>query len=231
MSNGPRLVLLPGLDGSGLLFERFLAAAPPQIDVDVVSYPGDLRLGYADLVPRVRERLPTDRPYVIIGESFSGPVALALAADPVGDLRGVVLVATFATPPAPRWLAHLPWRILFVLPTSTLAMRRLLAGNDDALIGELRRVVRLVSPRVLAARVASTLSVDARDALARIRHPLLYIQATRDRVVPRRCLRDILAVRDDVSVRRIDSLHTVLQLAPDAAWRVVSEFVRSACAS
>ncbi|WP_457676365.1 hypothetical protein [Thiolapillus sp.] len=39
------LVLLPGMDGSGLLFEPLLKAIPKGIAVRVISYPGNERLG------------------------------------------------------------------------------------------------------------------------------------------------------------------------------------------
>jgi hypothetical protein len=37
----PLLVLLPGLDGSGLLFERFLAELPPEFRTLIIPYPDD----------------------------------------------------------------------------------------------------------------------------------------------------------------------------------------------
>ncbi|MFA5258386.1 MAG: hypothetical protein WC360_09565, partial [Opitutales bacterium] len=76
----PALILLPGLDGTGRLFSDFVAALGPEADVVVVSYPTDQCLSYHELVAFVRPFLPRDRPYVILAESFSGPIGIALAA-------------------------------------------------------------------------------------------------------------------------------------------------------
>jgi hypothetical protein len=35
----PTLVLMPGLDGTGLLFERFVSALPPHIRTCIIEYP------------------------------------------------------------------------------------------------------------------------------------------------------------------------------------------------
>jgi hypothetical protein len=35
----PILILMPGLDGTGLLFERFVSALPPHIRTHIIEYP------------------------------------------------------------------------------------------------------------------------------------------------------------------------------------------------
>ena len=69
------LVLLPGMDGTGDLFAPLLSALPPALRTIVVRYPCDRPLGYAG-----RTRGPKDQPFVLLGESFSGPIAAAIAA-------------------------------------------------------------------------------------------------------------------------------------------------------
>ena len=226
MNTNLTLVLLPGLDGTGRLFSRFIDQAPGRLRTQVVSYPGDREIDYAQLEIDVRAQLPTDGPYAIVGESFSGPVAIALASRPAGDLRGVILAASFATPPAPPIWRYLPLQSVFRLPVPIMVLRKYLAGSDRQLARDIREVARSVSPRVLASRVRATLSVDVRRELATVECPLLYIQATRDLVVPPRCLQDILSVRKDVAVRQVESRHPVLQLEPAASWDIVMEFLQ-----
>ena len=53
----PTLVLLPGLDGTGKLFTRFLdalKASNDDVDTRVIAYPTDRPLGYEALEARVR---------------------------------------------------------------------------------------------------------------------------------------------------------------------------------
>src|SRR4051812_12200514 len=78
VSERTQLVLLPGLDGSGRLFQPLLAELPKWIEPVVVAYPPE-RARFDDLVPIARERLPHSGAFASLGESFSGPLALMLA--------------------------------------------------------------------------------------------------------------------------------------------------------
>jgi pimeloyl-ACP methyl ester carboxylesterase len=219
------LILLPGLDGTGTLFDRFIADCPEELSPQVVAYPGDRKLGYLELEPIVKQQLPRDSPFVIIAESFSGPLAVILGSRSIPNLRAVVLAASFVTPPALRLWRYLPWNLLFRLSVPMLVLRPLFPGADAALAREMREAVRKVSPSVLAARVRSALSVDVREYLATVPCPMLYIQATRDLVVSRKCLSDILSIREDATVEQLDSHHPVLQLSPSMAWEVIERFL------
>jgi pimeloyl-ACP methyl ester carboxylesterase len=225
MSDELTVTLLPGLDGTGKLFDRFVSRCPRGFSPQVISYPGDRPLDYPELETFVHERLPRDRPFVIVGESFSGPLAVILASRSIPNLQAVVLVASFVTPPAFHVWRVLPWGLLFRFSVPVSMLRALFPGSDAALACEMRGAVRTVASGVLAARVRSTMSVDVRGHLARTTCPLLYIQATRDLVVPRRCLGKILSVRQDVIVERLDSHHPVLQLRPEHAWEAIERFL------
>ena len=82
MSGLPELVLMPGLDGSGALFAGLLRAAPQELSLSVLRYPDEGRQDYpalqAYLAPELAARR---RPYVLVAESFSGPLALRIGAD------------------------------------------------------------------------------------------------------------------------------------------------------
>ena len=73
------LVLLPGMDGTGDLFAPLLSALPPALRTIVVRYPCDRPLAMPNW-RRTRARAPQDQPFVLLGESFSGPIAAAIAA-------------------------------------------------------------------------------------------------------------------------------------------------------
>ena len=80
------LVLLPGLDGTGLLFEPLLAALPSSIRTQVVAYPPDQSLSLAEYAALVRKLLPKGD-VVLLAESFSGLVALSLLVEGVALSR------------------------------------------------------------------------------------------------------------------------------------------------
>ena len=94
--NGPiTAVVLPGLDGTGLMLRDFAIALQPYFRVQILDYPTDKPFGYDELFSYVREHLPHSN-YFIIGESFSGPLALRFAQNAPDSLKCVVLGASFA---------------------------------------------------------------------------------------------------------------------------------------
>src|SRR4051794_17198322 len=89
------------MDGTGEFFAEFIAALPPGVEPMVVKYPPDRAMNYAELEELVRASLPVERPFVLLAESFSGPVAVAIAASKPAGLRGLVLVCSFVRSPLP----------------------------------------------------------------------------------------------------------------------------------
>jgi pimeloyl-[acyl-carrier protein] methyl ester esterase len=220
-------VLLPGLDGTGALFDPIREALERAGHVvTVVAYPPDEELDYASLVERVV--LPSV-PFVLVGESFSGPVALALAARRPPFLRAVVLVATFARPPllGSPFLLPVVGALLFRLALPPVLLRCLLVGfgASASLVGLVAATVRSVPPGVLAHRVRAVLAVDADVAARACTVPVLYLRATHDRLVARRCADHLGALIPGMQVRDVVGPHLVLQANPEEAAREILRFV------
>jgi pimeloyl-ACP methyl ester carboxylesterase len=225
----PQAILLPGLDGSGRLFGPLLAAGPRAFDPEPLSFPPDEPLGYDELAALVRPRLPRRR-FVLLAESFSGPLAVRLAAERPRGLAALVLAATFLHRPLDALLHPVRGLVgarLFGLPMPAPLVRRFLAGPDapDALVAEVQRAVAAVSPAVLAHRSTEALTVDARDALAGVEVPILFLAPTRDRLIRRDAHEDVLALRPDAEVAPIEAPHMVLQRCPHASLARIEEFL------
>jgi pimeloyl-ACP methyl ester carboxylesterase len=219
------IVLLPGMDGTGELFAPLVAALGDQFRAQVVSYPRAERLGYAALADRVRALLPRNEDYVLLAESFSGPLGVMLAAERPQRLRGLVLCATFARPPLPllRWMA--PWAQtvpLAALPDRVLAWGLLGSHATPSLLKAIRHAVQSV---VLAARVRAVAGVDVSVALSDVQVPVLYLQARNDRVVPPRALRPFMALGDRLQVVSCAGPHCLLQARAGDAAAAISAFV------
>ena len=63
-----RMVLLPGLDGTGRLFAAFLAALPTTIITTVVTFPAQERLSYCELSPFVSAAVPKTEPFALLAD-------------------------------------------------------------------------------------------------------------------------------------------------------------------
>ncbi len=225
-------VLLPGLDGTTRLFSRFLAAADGTLDLRPITYPGDVFLGYDKLESMVRRFLPTDRPFGLLGESFSGPLALRIAARPPPNMVGVVLATTFHRRPAANPIAVLrPLApAFFRLPLPRHVVRLLLAGPDaeTELVEEVRAAVALAHGDVMAARAAEALAVDASEELAACKLPILALCGRWDRLIRRSIPAELRRLRPDAEVHVLDAPHLVLQRLPEVSMRLVSEFLHRA---
>jgi pimeloyl-[acyl-carrier protein] methyl ester esterase len=223
------LVLLPGMDGTGILFGPLIEHLGKGIAPIVVSYPQVGELTYEQLLPIVRKALPKEAPYVLLGESFSGPLAIMAAAERPENLRAVILCATFVRNPVP-WLPS--WvRYLTVAPVARLAPsfivgKALLFGHGKPdLIALLRKAHGRVRAGTMAARARAILSVNAEGALREVTAPIYFIGGAHDKVAPRKNLREIRRVRHDVEVHLIPGPHLILQAKPREAAAVIREIV------
>lgn len=222
------LVLLPGMDGTGIAFRPFLAALDPALKVVVVSYPPDQALGYDALLEVARRALPADDDVVVLGESFSGPIAIALAAEGLPRLRGLVLCATFARNPRPR--ATVLGRIMARVPlplTALPGLSRVLLGRFDspALRRLLAESLAAVSPAVMRFRAHAVMAVDMSDRLRAVTVPVLYLRGREDHVVPEAAARWVQSLVPHVQMTAFDGPHGLLQSLPDDTARAMEAFV------
>ena len=227
--NAPRLslVLLPGMDGTGELFAPFQEALGEDFDIRVVRYPVDGPQTYAALTEVARAALPDTGQYLLLGESFSGPIAVALAATDPPGLMGVILCASFVRDPRPvltRCAA-----LLDGLPLPEIALRparwALLGGHaTPSLVNLLQRVFDQVGIATLRARALALRQVDASDALVRLRLPVLWLRAAQDRLVPSSTTTLASRLRPRMKVVCVPAPHGLLQTMPAAAAHEVRSF-------
>lgn len=222
-----RVVILPGLDGTGLMLREFARAAPEGWTVEIATYPLDLS-GYDALVRFARQRLPQDEPYLLIAESFSGPIGIRLAATASNPPTALVLVASFARSQVPVHKEVL--MAVQLLPKLGLAGRVaepfVIGPNPPAwfrpaFATTLRRLPR----RTLRCRLADILSVNEASRLAEISRPILYIRAARDRLVPRSAGHNVVANAPCARIIDIGGPHFVLQKRPRECWHVIQDFL------
>ena len=222
------LVLLPGLDGTGHLFADFVAALPSGLEVIVAHYPTDKPLSYADLEPIARNFLPLNQEYFLLGESFSGPLAITIAATAPPRLRGLILCCSFARNPFPLFAGFR--RLLGVLPVADAPLSLLsyfLMGrfSTAGLRMTLKNTLSLVTADVLRQRARAVLAVDVSDSLAIIKMPVLYLRATEDRIVPPSSSQLVAALATQTKIVDLLGPHFLLQVLPSAAAAVVANFM------
>ncbi len=225
------LYILPGLDGTTRMLHDFITAAQPSFaSVEAIAYPTDVVLGYRELETFARAALPTDTPFVLIGESFSGPVAISIAADPPPNLIGLVLSTTFARAPVPLlgpFASLTRFAPTHSLPTPLLSAVLLGRWSTPSLRSRLRAALDDVSPAVQRARAAAAMRIDVSQDLARIEAPTLLLKANHDRLLRPGAGYELREGIPCVRQIALDGPHLLLQTRTDRCAEEIVSFASS----
>ncbi len=226
-----KFVLLPGMDGTGLLFEPLLnlwtEATPPA----VLSYPADRILSYEQIESDVLSQLPVDEPYILIAESYSGPIAVRIAAKCPPMLRGLVLSATFVQRPGGRlgkWCRFLVGPYLFSGTAPRAIAKKMLQwqGLPYEKIQLWLEAFEHLRSRVLAARLKEILEVDVLEDLKKCEVPILCLYGKKDLLLSNRSHELIYQANSKVKRVGLDTPHFLLQAKPAEALHEIQIFTQ-----
>src|SRR4051812_17564426 len=198
--------MLPGLDGTGLLF-RPLVATLSGIATKVVTYPNDKALSLDEHACWVIRQLPGDK-------------AVLLAA--------VIFVGAFAEPARPLLLRLAPVVSRagpLMRNTPAFLLRQFCLGGDATVsqLNLLRGALAAVPPQVLSSRLAL---IGARRSWGKANFgvPCLYLQASDDRLVPPSAAEWFRGRFGRFELERVDGPHFLLQARPHECAQRISEF-------
>lgn len=218
-----RIVLLPGMDGTDAFFRPFVEHCPPGVHVQTLEYERFDATSYEALA------LPDDD-FFLLGWSFSGPLALMLAASQVPRLRGIIMVASFVWRPVrylPGWLKVFARPSLFTLyPIASMGQALLQGYSTPALHALQSEAFSKTTSRSLAARVRALLGVDVRSELRSCPVPILYLRAQDDRVIHRGHGQMIANEAPRATLVDVPGPHLCLATHPHEAWTVIQAFLK-----
>jgi pimeloyl-ACP methyl ester carboxylesterase len=204
---------------------------PPHCRPIVAAFPVDNPLNYQQLLPQIREVAPWNEPYVLVAESFSGPLALYFAQAQWENIEAIVLCGSFARNPLPpflNWVYSLLGPSLFKKVPPATILKKYLAGHDApaSLMELITKAIRSVKPEVLSHRVELVMQTDATQALQDCRAPILFLLGSRDELVGRRGWESLVKARPDITCVEIDAPHLILQTKPREAWVAIEMFLK-----
>jgi pimeloyl-ACP methyl ester carboxylesterase len=225
------LLILPGLDGTDVFFRPFLALLPDSIRPMVVSFPDRGATGYNDLLGIVRHAIAEIPRLYVLGSSFSGPLAIMLAAAEPQKVRGIILSATFLRSPRRirgwfRFAAAGP--VIWVLRAARRIPVWALKDRNDPFRQAKAETWSRVSAHALAARLRAVIEVDVRDKFRDCRQPVTCIAFDDDRVVPRSSTEDILINRPSAKLVTLPGDHFAFYADPARFAEAVVKFVHDA---
>ncbi|MEM8681062.1 MAG: alpha/beta hydrolase [Planctomycetota bacterium] len=216
-------LMLPGLDGTDHLLTHFHRAAPDNYRMSILTLPDDPTASYDDLCDHFGDVVAATRPCTLIGESFSGPLAILLAHRYPESVRHLVLVATFVTCPITPWSKLVPWSLAFRIRMPIALIRAIIVGQHERLAQSVQQAVQVQSPRTLARRLRCVLNVDVRQPLRELQCRITCIRATEDHLVTKPNADAIAQLNPRVMSRQIEGPHLILQARPQQAWQQIVE--------
>ena len=220
-------VILPGMDGTGELGEPFVKQLPKEDVGVVVRYPRERVLARKDLLAVAEEALPLVGDYIIVGESFSGPFAIEIAARNPRRLKGVVLVSTFARNPLGPMMSFLA-RVfggvaMRVRPPAWVARKFLVGyGATEEQVAVALGAIGSVRGAVLASRLRMVLHCDVKNYPGAIKAPTIVVAAKGDRLVRRRCAEEMAEKIAGAKLVWVDGPHTLLLMRARQVFEAVS---------
>jgi pimeloyl-ACP methyl ester carboxylesterase len=186
------LVLVPGLDGTGLLFYRQLPSLARAFEVTTTRHRDDAT-SMDDLVAdldRVIAGAAPDRRVTLLGESFGGALTLSYALAHPERVERVVILNSFAHfgSQARLWLGyHLlratPWGMMrLVRQLNARRMHSPQTERDE--IQRFHELMRATTREGYLSRLRILRDYDLRDQLPALQPPALFLAADLDTLVP-----------------------------------------------
>lgn len=221
------VVLLPGLHGSTVLYDAFVALAPPWARCLPVPLPtlGDQSI--PGLAATLEAEVRHLEGFVLVGESYSGPIAARVAARLGPKVTLLVLcnplVELSAGLPAGLAASAASWR---GMPAWSAAA--VLSDGDRTLGRAALEGIRALPRGILEARLAAAFAATSDELAPLLAPPLLVVLGTRDRLVSPEWMRALLKDVPRATVVELDAPHLVVQSRPREVWDAISDEFESA---
>ena len=221
-----KVVLIPGMDGTGTLFEPFIELIPAGIEV--VSLPLLQRsdAGYEDQARHVIGSIG-EQPIILVAESYSGMVSYNMLTMVCSNIQHVVFAAGFITRPSGlvSLAKYLPIGFL-----KSRAVPRSLVGkfvfgkfSSPELVELFYGSLHSVSNDVLKSRLRQIAMLPV--PWIPISVPCTYIRPKRDKLVSKRAIEPFQNLCQKLEVCEVDGTHFVLQTNPGQCWQVVQSAI------
>ncbi len=230
----PTLVLLPGLDGTSLLFKPLLKELDYDGPIHKVNYPANKNLSLRELVNYVSRKLIEIGPVVLLAESFSGLVAIRLKREHPQKIKGIIFCATFHTAPRPILMQIARWLPLHLIPLHKVPeffLKQYCLGKQASKqeVDLLRTVLNQVPSKILLDRLyqipISKLILQSIPTRLFTAMPACYIQASEDKLVPEKAVDWFKNNFDMCEVHTIKGPHFILQTKPKECSNIIQRFI------
>ncbi len=217
-----KVVLIPGMDGTGTLFAPFIQAAPTGIEVISLPLIQNPDAGYEDQAKHAADCIG-EEPVVLVAESYSGMVAYSMLHNDHLNIKHVVFAASFISCPSQLALLakYLPVALLKSSVIPKYLLGKLLFGqfSTPELIALFYKSLNDVGNGILKTRLSQIASLPIPRMPINV--PCSYIRPKGDILVSKDVIGHFQRLCQKLDVYEVDGTHFVLQTNPHQCWQVV----------
>lgn len=218
-----KIVLLPGLDGTGLLFENLTEHLSLDHEVELVSFELIYGLTYKEQAEELASKYKNDE-LLIVGESYSGRIAYELSHLLKGNVKGIVFLASFISRPSLLSLLarFVPVSLLAqnVLTESLLYLVGFNRCGSRALVGPVFNSLRHTNKLKLKSRLRNISHL--KKPTLNISCPVIYIRPSKDRLVSSSAVKALASKCASYREISIEGGHFIAQINPVACAKVIN---------
>ena len=219
-----KIILLPGLDGTGLLFKGLLEALPDDLEVDVICL-NDLsaRTYNEQAIELAAQYVGTD--LVLVAESYSGRLAYEWCGVSNAAVHAVVFLASFVSAPlsVSGFASYLPLSLLKPHRLDRYLVNRVgFAGvGAPELIDQVFESIRLTDQHKFKQRLKNISQLNTPSKIYNI--PSVYIRPSDDYLVANKAVAAMTSVFNNLKVVRVSGGHFIAQSSPTLCSNIIQK--------
>lgn len=220
-----KIILLPGVDGSGILFEPFIKIFKSEVPVEVMPLTQDSDQSILNQVSII-ENAVGDEEVILIVESYSGLLAYELAKRNKIQINQIFFFGCFLQPPSliGKIGRFLPVRLLNIIPSKVLAHILFNRWSSPELNQLLSQAIQSINFSNIKKRFKTIATVQKPSQVIDV--PCVYVQATMDNLVSAYNLKTFEELCSNLQVEIVEATHMLLQTQPEAMSQLIHKYLQ-----
>lgn len=220
-----KIILLPGVDGTGILFEPFVNTFKADVPVEVMPLTTDSDQSILNQVSII-EQAVGDEEVILIVESYSGLLAYELAKRNKIRIKQIFFFGCFLQPPSfiGKLGRFLPVRLLNIIPDKVIAHILFNRWSSVELIALFRKAIAAGNFSNLKKRIRIIGTYHKPSQVIDV--PCVYIQATMDNLVSAYNLKAFEDLCSNLQVEVVEATHMLLQTQPQTMSQLIHKHLQ-----
>ncbi len=221
-----RLILLPGMDGTGILFKPLEKLIPSFIEYEIIPL-----ASFQSNKPNVQatelaEKLGNEE-VVIFAESYSGLIAYELCKLNTVTIKHVFFAACFLERPTflSKFSCLLPFSLLRseIIPSAILGSLFFAKPTSSDLVNLFYQSLNNVSDMNLKSRLNVIALVKTQTDV--INQPCTYIKASSDWLVSNKVIGTFRSLCLNINIVDVEGGHFIVQSNPSKCWELIQSVI------